>query len=109
MVLISAQRKLYISKDILVVENPLTPMILVGDNTKPNNQTVGNQQINENLQSEAITEEDTIHDSKFPKTLQIRRRERKFPKRLEDFVTIAKYANIERFLEDPTSLGKAFA
>jgi hypothetical protein len=43
MVLISAQMKLYINKDILVVKNPLTPMISMGDNTKPNNQTIGNQ------------------------------------------------------------------
>ncbi len=57
-------------------------MISMGDNTKPNNQIVGNQQINEDLQFEAIIEEDIIHDSKFPKILQRHRRERKFPKRL---------------------------
>ncbi len=57
-------------------------MISMGNNTKPNNQIVGNQQINEDLQLEAIIEENAIHDSKFPKTLQRHRREIKFPKRL---------------------------
>jgi hypothetical protein len=106
---ISAQRKPYISKDILVVENPLTPMISMGDNAKPDNQIVRNQHISRDLKSEAITEEDTIHDSEFPKTPQRPKRERKFPNRLKDFVAIAKHANIARFLEDPTTLAKALA
>jgi hypothetical protein len=106
---ITAQRKPYISKDILVIKNPLTPMVSVGENTKPNNEIVRIQQINGDQKSEAIIEENTIHDSKFRKTLQRTKRERKFPKRLKDFVAIAKYANIARFLKDPTTLTEALA
>ncbi len=84
-------------------------MVSVGENTKPNNEIVRNQQINGDQKSEAIIEENTIHDSKFRKTLQRTKRERKFPKRLKDFVAIAKYANIARFLKDPTTLTEALA
>jgi hypothetical protein len=83
---ISAQRKPYLSKDILVVENPLTPMISIRDNIKPDNQIVRNQQISRDLKSEAITKEDTIHVSEFPKTPQRPKREKKNSKRLKDLV-----------------------
>lgn len=92
------QKQLRISRDVLVVESSSHSQA-----TNPRNGIHGdeNQQNNKDFQFEVIIEE--IEPSQ---VLQIPIREWRPPRRLEDFVTITKFANITNSLEDPRTLAK---